>query len=312
MIVTEQVKAELEELARACIRLGEEERPEMVWLKKRYERFRKAEGIFKKTEADELIYAKMYASLPQRPSDTLKIRYWRTGRHMPVNRSQCVAFGRALDLSEEEQRELLISYCDRCDRTFGTEPEPETPEGRIYEQRRSRLEELTAEYLDKIHPIRRMRMGVRRQDMKHYLRHFYYMDARTYLGQKNHKGSEKHFDSINYDSEFSRQMLLLGEIPRRSMIRHIIIFAQPFLNRRLVSEYLEGFGYLPLTEKHSTARGSHLDRLVLGFLKLYEESCRGMDPAECSVWLQEAYQCLDVCLGEKEDLRFLYFKALKG
>ncbi len=312
MGLTVQVKAELEELAGTCIRLGDGERPEMIWLKERYERFRSVEGIFKKNEADELIYAKMYASLPQKPSDTLKIRYWRTGRHMPLNRSQCVAFGRALDLSEEEQKELLISYGDRCDRAFGTEPEQETPEGRIYDQRRGRLEELTAEYLDKIHPIRRVRMGVHRQDMKHYLRHFYYTDARAYLVRKDHKISEKHLASINYDSEFNRQMLLLGEIPRKTMIRHIFIFAQPFLNRSVVSGYLEEFGYLPLTEKHTTARGSHLDRMILGFLKLYEESCHGMDPAECSAWLQEAYQYLDSYLGEKEDLRFLYFKALKG
>ncbi|MCD8222301.1 MAG: hypothetical protein LUD07_09035 [Clostridiales bacterium] len=54
MGLTVQVKAELEELAGTCIRLGDGEQPEMIWLKEHYERFRSMEGIFKKNEADEL------------------------------------------------------------------------------------------------------------------------------------------------------------------------------------------------------------------------------------------------------------------
>ena len=89
-------------LADACLEAGERERPEKQWLGRMYDRFREANRSLGKAEADELIYMKMYAQIPGKPSDTLKIRYWRTGRHLPVSREQCLSFGKALDLSEEE------------------------------------------------------------------------------------------------------------------------------------------------------------------------------------------------------------------
>lgn len=298
-------------LADACLEAGERERPEKQWLGRMYDRFREANRSLGKAEADELIYMKMYAQIPGKPSDTLKIRYWRTGRHLPVSREQCLSFGKALDLSEEEMRYLIQGYYDRSDRVFETEQE-----GGAYGRRIGLLNELIQEYLDKVHPVIRHRLYRSGADLEHSLRHIYYTDARSYLDAREPDQTEvkQHIASINYVSEFGRQMKLLGEIPRKTMIRHLLLFAVPFVSRELLSSRLEAFGYLPLQDTHTQVDGSRLDRLILGFLELYEENCSGKDPESCSRWFREAYGILDRYLEKRGNtsLRFLYFKALKG
>ncbi len=312
-ILTVETKAELDSILKSCSEEEKKERPETVWLNEMYTRFQRKEGIFRKSEADELIYSKMYAALPQNASDTLKIRYWRTGRHTPSNRALCTAFGRAMELSEEEMLTLLQSYYDRSDVVFGANLSPDDALYSLYEQRCLKMRTLMEEYLWKIHPLRRMQLNVRRQDMERNLRHFYFMDARSYLCGEDRGASEKHIASINYESEFKQQFRLLGEIPRKSMIRHIFLLGQPYLNRQIVSQSLLDFGYLPLQEEHTTVKGERLDRLVIQFLALYEKSCAQMSPEDCSKWLLEAYRCLDRELKRsgRQELRFLYFKALE-
>ncbi|MCD7752076.1 MAG: hypothetical protein LUI10_10125 [Lachnospiraceae bacterium] len=313
MEMTPEIRTQLDRIINSCASQKDKERPESIWLNDMYTRFQHSEGIFRKSEADELIYSKMYAALPQNPSDTLKIRYWRTGRHTPSNRDLCTAFGRAMELSEEEMRILLLSYYDRSDLVFETEPSPNDPLHKIYRQRLSKMQALAQEYLWKIHPLRRMQLNVRRQDLERNLRHFYFMDARACLSDENRSASERHIASINYESEFKQQMRLLGEIPRKSMIRHIFLLSQPFLNRQTVSQALTEFGYLPLQEEHTTVKGEQLDLLIIRFLELYEKTCTGLAPEECSKWLQGAYRYLDQALKDSnlKELRFLYFKALE-
>ena len=312
-ILTDETKTELNSVLKSCLEEGKKERPEALWLNEVYTRFQQKEGIFRKSEADELIYSKMYAALPQSPSDTLKIRYWRTGRHAPSNRALCTAFGRAMELSEEEMRTLLLSYYDRSDIVFEAEPAPGDPLCHLYEQRCADMRTLLNEYLWKIHPLHRMQFNVRRQDLERNLRHFYFMDARSYLCGESLSLPEKHITSLNYESEFKQQMRLLGEIPRKSMIRHIFLFRQPFFNRQIVSQSLQAFGYLPLQEEHTTVKGERLDLMVIRFLALYENTCTGLAPEECSEWLHEAYRHLDRTLKNEghHELRFLYFKALE-
>ena len=298
-------------LADVCLEAGERERPETQWLSRMYDRFREENGRLGKAEADELIYMRMYAQIPKKSSDALKIRYWRTGRHLPVSREQCLAFGKAMELTEEEMKYLIQGYYDRSDYIFETEEE-----NGIYRKRMALLNELAGEYLDKVHPAIRSRLYRSGADMEHSLRHIYDTDARSYLDASEPDQTEvkQHIASINYVSEFGRQMKLLGEIPRRTMIRHLLLFAVPFVNSELLSSRLEAFGYLPLQENHTQVDGSRLDRLLLGFLGLYEENCAGKDPESCSRWFREAYGILDRYLEEKGNtsLRFLYFKALKG
>ncbi len=237
-VVMEEARKKILALARECVEQGKGERPENRWLKARYEKFRQAMGMGK-AEADTFIYTKMYGGPPEKASDTLKIRYWRTGRHLPASREQCVAFGHAMELSDLEMAYLIQAYYDRSITVF--EEESDLP---AYQERRRQMEEMTREYLDKIHPVIRRRMYRFGNDLERSLRHLYFTDAKGYLDARSLEETEveRHITSVNYESEFSRQLKLLGEIPRKTMIRHIILFGMPFISRELLNERLQNFG----------------------------------------------------------------------
>ena len=156
------------ELAEECLDLGKAERPEQQWMEQVYDRFRAENGNLGKAEADQLIFYKMYAAEPVKGSDTLKIRYWRTGRHLPISRGQCLMFGKALQLSEEEGRFLIQGYCDRCDRVF----EAVTQE-KLYLERTALLRNLSKEYLEKVHPARKRQLYHSGANLSQSLRHQY-------------------------------------------------------------------------------------------------------------------------------------------
>lgn len=298
-------------MAEECLKLGKMPRPEIQWLNQVYDRFRQTNGSLGKSEADELIYMKMYAAVPEKSSDTLKIRYWRTGRHLPAGRDQCLAFGRALELSEKEMSYMIQGYYDRSDCVFEGESKDT-----LYLERKKYMNQLIQEYLDKVHPVIRLQLYRCGADIEHSLRHLYYTDAKGYLECRALEETEvePHIASINYESEFSRQMKLQGEIPRKTMLRHLLLLGIPFINRDMLSQRLEYLGYHPLDEKHSQVDGSRLDKLVLNFLSLYETSCAGRDPEICVRWFHQAYSILESYLEKMQNssLRFLYFKALKG
>lgn len=306
-----KLKHQIITLADDCLPTGKQERPENLWMQRMYERFRKESGNLRKAEADALLYRKMYDSFPERSSDTLKIRYWRTGHHLPGTRKQCIDFGQALGLSKEEQKYLIQAYYDRCDLVFEVESEDAT-----YQERKGKMELLLQEYLDKVHPSLKWKLYRYGIDVEHHLRHLYYTDAKSYVQCKlvENIDVERHIVSINYESEFSRQIKLLGEIPRRTMIRHLLLLSIPFVNEELLSERLKDFGYLSLCKEHTQVDGSRLDQLLIGMLNLYEDYCTGKDPMECLEWMHHAYAILDHHLEEKKNqsLRFLYFKALKS
>lgn len=300
------------DLAEECLALGKKERPEKQWMKKMYDRFRVQNGQIGKAAADELLFRRMYAAEPGKTSDTLKIRYWRTGRHMPVSREQCELFGKALNLSEEEQRFLIQGYYDRCDQVFEA-----GAAGMVYGKRLELLERLSREYLDKVHPMVKRQLYHAGVKLDQSLRHLYYTDARGYICSREPQSAAeigRHISSINYMSEFGRQMKLLGEIPRKTMIRHLMIFAIPFVNEERISRYLEILGYLSLDENYTQVDGSRLDRLLLGYLRLYEQFCAGSEPEDCCQWLRESSQILDGYLEKRQNtsLRLFYFKALKS
>ena len=305
------VEQRLLELAEDCLTLGKTERPEQQWMEQVYDRFRAENGNLGKAEADQLLFRKMYAAEPAKGSDTLKIRYWRTGRHLPVSREQCRLFGNALQLSEKEGRFLLQRYCDRCDRVFES-----TSQEAVYQERMALLRNLAGEYLDKIHPAMKRQLYHSGADIAHSLRHLYYTDAKGYIRSREGEHAiqvGRHISSLNYMSEFGRQMKLLGEIPRKTMIRHLMIFANPFVNEEWLSRWLMQLGYLGLDENHTQADGSRLDRLLLGYLRLYRECCAGSSPAQCQSWLRQSSRILDEYLEKRKNtsLRLFYFKALK-
>jgi hypothetical protein len=247
-------------------------------------RFRQENGILGKPEPDQLIFNKRYAAEPEKGSDTLKIRNGRTGRHLPISREQCLMFGKALQLSEEEGRFLIQGYCDRCDRVF----EAVTQE-KLYLERTALLRNLSKEYLEKVHPARKRQLYHSGANLSQSLRHLYYTDAKGYIRSGEGECTcqvGRHISSLNYMSEFGRQLKLLGEIPRKTMIRHLMIFANPFVNEEWLSRWLMQLGYLGLDENHTQADGSRLDRLLLGYLRLYRECCAGSNPAQCQSWLR--------------------------
>ena len=299
------------ELAEECLDLGKAERPEQQWMEQVYDRFRAENGNLGKAAADELLFRKMYAAEPVKGSDTLKIRYWRTGRHLPISREQCLMFGKALQLSEEEGRFLIQGYCDRCDRVF----EAVTQE-KLYLERTALLRNLSKEYLEKVHPARKRQLYHSGANLSQSLRHLYYTDAKGYIRSGEGECTcqvGRHISSLHYMSEFGRQLKLLGEIPRKTMIRHLMIFANPFVNEEWLSRWLVQLGYLGLDENHTQADGSRLDRLLLGYLRLYRECCAGSNPAQCQSWLRQSSRILDEYLEKRKStsLRLFYFKALK-
>jgi hypothetical protein len=308
---------EIISLAKRCIAMEEnqKERPELLWLKEKYKRFCRENEVTGKAEADRLIYRTMYGCEPENDSAALKIRYWRTGHHTPTNREQCEDFGEALGLDGEELTYLLQWYYDRSIRSFDEQSlgDPE------YIRRKNCIDLQVGEYLAKVHPGWRMHMNISKIGMRNSLRHLYYMEAMQYVDVSKSADEEKksktgHYTSISYDSEFSRHMKLFGEIPRKTMIRHLLIFGMPYMNREILDERLETLGYLPLCEEHTLTGGEHLDWLLIRLLELYTECCRGKEPEMCSYWFQNACSILDGYFrkAEKENLRFMYFKALNG
>lgn len=150
-----------------------------------------------------------------------------------------------------------------------------------------------------------------------YLRHLYFLDAFQYVHMPaddytRHTLTE-HITSIHYDSEFSRQLKLLGEIPRCTMLRHLIIFGLPELTLKKINEQLVTFGYLPLCEYHSLTTGERLDWLLIHLFELYEGLCNYMEPDKCLEWFRQACRTLDLFFIQSQNprLQFMYFKALK-
>lgn len=304
-------KEKLVHLAEESIQMSVNERPELIWLKECYERFRKQCYPLGKHETDSLLFEKMYSRTPQKSSDTLKIRYWRTGRHTPVNREQCLIFGKALEMNEAELNFLIKSYYDRSDQIF--EEHSKDP---VYLSRKKQMNRLVQEYLEKIHPGQRIQMKISCSSLKNNIRHLYYMDAMKYISahsQQIRLSLNSHITSINYGTELCRSLRLIGEIPRRTMLRHLLILGMPYISRELIDKRLKIFGYLPLQETHTQVGGEHLDWLLIYLLELYETSCHGMEPEQCSKWFQDACRILDRYFVEqgKNRLRFMYFKALK-
>ena len=297
------------EHAEECIRLSKQERVEVVWLKKIYDRFRKEMGSLSKQEADNLIYEKMYCVSPTKTSETLKIRYWRNGQHVPSNREIGLAFSKALNMTETEQRYFIQAYYDKADVVFSSDDCSE-----MYLERKKHMSDLVTEYFRKTHPEKLYRLKISPDMIENNIRHLYYTDALKYVEVPNSPFLQYHITSINYGSELSRNVQLTGEIPRTTMIRHFIILGMPFLSKEMMDQRLIQFGYIPLTEEHSLVSGERLDWLLIRLLELYEEECTGKDPMTCSSWFQNACKSLDAYFIQEgmENLRFMYFKSLKG
>ena len=319
------------ETARRCIPERGERRPEAEWLAGRFEALREKYHLGNRTQTDRAVYERMYGHAPEKPADCLKIRYWRTGRGTPANREQCDSLADALELIEDERKFLFRGYYDRsdtyypdkagaeCSRTDRSGRERTLSSGRddfAYEERCRCMKELIRSYLERIPDEVMRELRIDPEEREHYFRHLYFTDAFHYvwLAQlPNPAVLRKHITSTRYDSELRRQTRLLGEIPRRVMLRHLLILNAPELSADRISSQLEYFGYLPLTEGHTLTGGEYLDRIVIRLLEEYEHVRDPEYPREGRLWFQEACRVLDRYFAEqgKPRLRFMYFKALE-
>ena len=286
-------------------------RPEVLWLQKQYLLFMKESGLSTKRDSDAFLYEKMYAALPENNSQMTKIRFWRTGHHVPSDRKQLLMFGKALGLTGEDQQYLLQAYADRSDLVFD-----ESSVGCVqYQKRREIMDELIQEYLGKLHPAEQWKYGILSKDPLPSLRHIYFSQACEYTFRAGESDNQKisRMASISYGSELLNNIRLLGEIPRKTMIRHILIMCIPFINERVVSMYLSAFGYCPLDAGHTLIGGERFDAMLLGILALYQDCCLHKSPEECREWLQNAFRYTDQYLRIRgwHRLRPFYFKALE-
>lgn len=279
------------------------------------DRLAETEGTKCREETDRLIYEKMYARAPKK-TDATKIRFWRTGRHLPANREEALLFAKALRLNQQEINILLQVCMEKSDVVFDTPPGPEDARYQLYIRRTTLMESLISEYIAAVPPARIFQLNIPYDNLSMYARHLFCMDAlnATALseGVRQRELARRHLSSNNFESEFLRIRRLLGEIPRRTMLRMILLLGVPYLNRRLVDERLSRLGYLPLTEEHTSQRGALVDDLVIGFLKLYEKSCTEKDPLACRSWIFEQLSRLDRYLLDsgKEEYRPIYFRML--
>lgn len=286
-------------------------RPEVKWLQKKYDFFMRKNGLNSRMEADALLYEKMYAALPERSSQLTKLRLWRTGHHIPSDRNQILMLGKALELSESDQLYLMQVYADRSDMVFNT-ASTDNPD---YQKRLKVMDIMIQEYLMKLHPDELIQFKIFSEDAFPSLRHIYFSHACGYTFQSARSDIHNisRLASISYGSELKKNVRLLGDIPRKTMIRHILIMCTPFINERVINEYLTAFGYCRLNSEHTLVGGECFDDMLLRILDLYQDSCQNKSPQECRKWLQIVFRYIDQYLRAQGNnrLRPFYFKTLE-
>lgn len=297
------------ELAKQCMVLSSQERPEVTWLKSIYEKQRRQLSL-SKTQMDSFLYQQITGEAPGKPEDTLKIRYWRTGHHVPINRKICTLFGTALKLTEKEQQYLLQGYLDKSLTVYPAIPSENDAD---YWHRRTAMEELAVSYVKKASRKSCIHSAAAKAPAGNF-RHLYYTDALRYIHQSGHSTQpwDKHIYSVRYDMELQRNLKLLGEIPRKTMIRHLLIMGLPDLTLSWMNEQLTLFGYLPLSADHTMTGGEQLDRLLIGLIENYEKLQNEKTAPDAGQWFCRCCQELDALFqaNKRNSFRFMYFKSL--
>ena len=296
-------KGDLKTLAGQVIRLSRssDKRSEELWLRERYQDFLRRNGMRNRADGDKLLARRIRkdngAGENVSSTEVLKIRYWRTGRHYPKNRAACEAFAKALELDEQERHYLITEWFNRSDQSFG----PEDAASEEYLKRRQILSKLQQEFLSKQQPEELLAMCAPGTAPSENLRYIYCRNASRYLGRQAHQNMNEpisHLDTRGYEYQFSREMKLLGEISRNTMIRHLLVLGMPFVSRKRMNGWLADLGYMSLRETHRLPGGEAADLMILGLLEIYERECTGWEPLPCTEWFCQAAGLLDDALGE--------------
>ena len=121
---TEEEKKHIEkkifDTARQSLQTSGADRPEVKWLQVLMACIQRRYKLKSRTQADRLLCERMLGREPRTGTESLKIRYWRTGRYTPVNREQCMRLAGALELTEEEKTFLIQGYFDRSETVYDT------------------------------------------------------------------------------------------------------------------------------------------------------------------------------------------------
>lgn len=288
----------------------EQESRERIWIRERFEDVARSQSLSGRSALDRLVFERLYGRQPEKSTEQLPIRYWRTGQHKPQSREQCLALGRALELEPTDAAFLLQGYYDSADRVFS----PADREDPVYRRRRRYLENLETQYLAMVHPLTMEQLHIPWERAGAYLRHCYVQDARQYVDTKNKVDGTCHLSSANYVNEFQHLRFLMGEIPRKTILRHLFLLLSPFVSREALDQGLAMLGYLPLDTRHESRFGERTDLLVIKLLERYQQECVGKAPADCQSWLRRTCRIMDAFLQRHRhpELRFLYFKTLDG
>ena len=300
-------------IAQECFENSGAERPEAVWLKERFDIIRKRYSLGTKRDTDRFVYEMMFGKPAKTETDCLKIRYWRTGKYRPINREQCRLLGKALELTDQEMSFLIRGYYDRSEIMY---PDDHNPEECGYNAKCRRMSRLVQRYLEKVPADKMESLRIDPEQKEHYFRHLYFTDAFYYvsvLQQENPETLRKHITSIRYDSEIRRQMKFIGEIPRKTMIRHLIILGAPDITLEWMNTQLDFFGFLPLCREHTMAGGEYLDRLLICLLQEYEKVYERTGRENSLEWLREICRILDGFYKKRNcpHMRFMYFKSME-
>lgn len=310
---TREITEELLQLAEEKAARKDRERPEIKWLKMEFQKYMKQEGLNRKEEADRRIYRSLYGYGPSGRAELLKLRYWRTGHHYPVTPDLCLLYGKALGLSEEKLLFLIRGYYDSCDSYY----EAEAMEDPTYRKRRLLIDTLVRDYIAGIPDSRLEKEKIPPRAASHYIRHLYFTDALQCVSADGHSKNScetRHLASANYDSELKRSLRLTGTVPRKTMIRHLILLGRNRLSLPWLNEQLQLLGYLPLQEWHTLRTGENMDCLLLRLLAWYDSLPDQTDFSKKEAGLHEVLRALDTHLeaSGQDRLRFMYFKALRG
>ena len=306
------IRQELCGFAKECTGSKGTERPELTWLKRMFDRIRIRYGLRSKAETDRFLFERIYGREARTPTEYLKIRYWRTGKYMPINRELCLRLGEALELSEEEMSYLLRAYYDHSLHVYNT---PQQWSSGEYLEKCAYMDRLIDTYLKRFTEEKLKKLRIPPQEREHYFRHLYYTDAYHYVsvsGGCRPDVLRKHITSTSYDSELKRQIALRGEIPRKTMLRHLLILGASELTLEKINEQLAFFGYLELQDDHTLAGGEYLDRVVIRLLREYENIRMSSDPEDSLTWFQGMCRELDAVFVREDcpRMRFMHFKAL--
>lgn len=195
-------------------------------------------GILSRKELDRRIYTAMYGqngSESKSESGLQRIRFWRLGRHAPVNRQEAIRLSEILTQSPKEQNRFLTQQWE----FVGLNP----PEER---ERSSAVQALFRDYLCRIDNHRLQQLSLPPGTQEKYVRHIFFSDVADCISMTPGERSFLYKDH-SYSRGMRREFLKYFEtdepLSRDKMMKMLLIVLMPDVDRKVFDDYLVWFGY---------------------------------------------------------------------